>query len=261
MQLEKPKRPIKVYLFITCLVDTFFPEVGESMVKVLEDLDIEVDFIEEQTCCGQPAYNSGYQEDAKAVAERFLNIFDRALNDDKDKDIYIVCPSGSCTTMVKVFYQELFKKSPESLAKTDNIANKTYEFSDFIVNALNVKDVGAEYYGSVTYHDSCHMLRELRVKDAPRELIKSVKGAKLKEMELHDACCGFGGTFSIKYPHVSVSMLEEKIESIIRSEADAVISADMGCLMNIQGALARRNIPIKVMHIAQLLAQRGPNGI
>ena len=139
----------------------------------------------------------------------------------------------------------------------DNIKNNLFEFSDFLVNVLDTTDVGAEYNGIVTYHDSCHMLRELRVKDAPRELIKSVKGAKLKEMELHDACCGFGGTFSIKYPHVSVSMLDEKIESIINSEADAVISADMGCLMNIQGALTRRNIPIKVMHIAQLLAQRG----
>ncbi len=254
-------RPIKVYIFITCLVDTFFPEVGESMVKVLRNLGVEVDFIEEQTCCGQPAYNSGYQGDSRAVAERFINIFDNALNTNTDGENYVICPSGSCTSMLKVFYEDLFKKSPILLEKVERISKHAYEFTDFVVNVLNTTDVGAEYGGIVTYHDSCHMLRELRVKDAPRELIRSVKGIEFREMEMHDACCGFGGTFSIKLPHVSVSMLDEKIECIIKSKADTLVSSDMGCLMNIQGALSRRNIPIKVMHIAQLLAMRGSNGI
>ena len=163
--------------------------------------------------------------------------------------------------MVKVFYQDLFKYSHELLNKVNRISKKTFEFSDFLINVLETTDVGAEYDGIVTYHDSCHMLRELGVKDAPRELIRSVKGIKFKEMELHDACCGFGGTFSIKFPHVSVSMLDEKIECILKSEADTLVSSDIGCLMNIQGALSRRNIPIKVMHLAQLLAHRGPNGL
>ncbi|MGB2692822.1 MAG: (Fe-S)-binding protein [Thermodesulfobacteriota bacterium] len=255
--MTNPKRPIKAYIFITCLVDTFFPEVGESLVKVLNDLGVEVDFIEEQTCCGQPAFNSGYQKDARVVAERFLSIFEKALNNDPNKDIYIVCPSGSCTSMVKVFYEELFKNSPETLKKVAHVKENTYEFSEFLVKVLNTVDVGAEYNGKVTYHASCHLLRELRVKDGPRELINSVKGVEFKEMEMHDACCGFGGTFSIKFPNVSVSMLDEKIECIVKSGADTVVSADMGCLMNIEGALSRKKIPIKVMHLAQLLASKG----
>jgi L-lactate dehydrogenase complex protein LldE len=255
--MTNPKRPIKAYIFITCLVDTFFPEVGESLVKVLNDLGVEVDFIEEQTCCGQPAFNSGYQKDARVVAERFLSIFEKALNNDPNKDIYIVCPSGSCTSMVKVFYEELFKNSPETLKKVAHVKENTYEFSEFLVKVLNTVDVGAEYNGKVTYHASCHLLRELRVKDGPRELINSVKGVEFKEMEMHDACCGFGGTFSIKFPNVSVSMLDEKTECIVKSGADTVVSADMGCLMNIEGALSRRKIPIKVMHLAQLLASKG----
>ena len=226
------------------------------MVRVLGDLGVEVDFLDDQTCCGQPAYNSGYQDDAKAVAERFLSTFDNALNEGTDKEIYIVCPSGSCTSMVKVFYQQLFKNSPELLNKIDRISKNTFEFSDFLVNVLETTNVGAEYEGIVTYHDSCHLLRELRVKDGPRALIESVKGVEFKEMELHDACCGFGGTFSVKFPHVSVSMLDEKIECIVESGADTLVSADMGCLMNISGALSRRNIDINVMHIAELLTQR-----
>ena len=257
MQPHNPKRPIKAYIFITCLVDTLFPEVGESMVKVLNELGVEVNFIEEQTCCGQPAFNSGYQDDARAVAKRFLTIFDKALNDEPDSDTYIVCPSGSCTSMVKVFYEVLFTNSPELLNKVERIKQKTYEFSEFLVKVLNTVDVGAEYRGVITYHDSCHLLRELGVKDGPRELIQAVKGIEFKEMELHDACCGFGGTFSIKFPKVSVSMLDEKIECIVNSGADTVVSSDMGCLMNIGGALSRRKIPVKVMHLAELLASRG----
>jgi len=257
MQQKNPKHPIKVYIFITCLVDTFFPEVGESMVKVLKELGVEVDFIEEQTCCGQPAFNGGYQDDARAVAERFLYIFYKTLNNAPNKDTYIVCPSGSCTSMVKVFYEDIFKNSPELLNKVRFISENTFEFSEFLVKVLNTVDVGAEYKGVITYHDSCHLLRELKVKDGPRELIKSVKGVKFKEMELHDACCGFGGTFSIKFPKVSVSMLDEKIECILNSGADTLVSSDMGCLMNIGGALSRRNISIKVMHLAELLASRG----
>ena len=257
MQLKNPKQPKKAYIFITCLVDTFFPQVGESMVNVLSSLGVEVDFIDEQTCCGQPAYNSGYQDDARIIAERFLSIFDKALNDSSDQEIYIVCPSGSCTSMVKVFYEDLFKNSPEILNKLKSVSEKTLEFSEFLTKVLNTVDVGAKYEGVITYHDSCHLLRELRVKDGPRELIKSIKGVEFREMDMHDACCGFGGTFSVKFPNVSVSMLDEKIECIVNSGADTLVSSDMGCLMNIGGALSRRKIPVKVMHLAELLASRG----
>lgn len=248
---------MKVYLFVTCLVDTFFPGVGEGMVKVLDRLGVDVEFPHDQTCCGQPAFNSGYREEARAVAERFISIFGKAITESGDKEAYIVCPSGSCTTMLKVFYKELFAKDPLYLDKIEYLSNKTYEFSEFLVKVLNKSDVGAVYNGVVTYHDSCHLLRELSVKDEPRKLIEAVSGVEFREMDLHDACCGFGGTFSIKFPRVSVSMLDEKIECILGSGADTVVSSDMGCLMNISGALGRRKIPVKVLHIAELLARTG----
>jgi len=251
---------MRVYLFVTCLVDTFFPGVGEGMVKVLDRLGVDVEFPPGQTCCGQPAFNSGYREDAKAVAERFLSIFGAALKESGDEETYIVCPSGSCTTMLKVFYKELFANSPPLLSKLDNITGKTYEFSEFLIKVMKTADVGAAYEGVVTYHDSCHLLRELGVKDEPRRLIEAVRGIEFREMEMHDACCGFGGTFSIKFPRVSVSMLDEKIDCIIGSGADTVVSSDMGCLMNIKGALTRRKLPVKVMHIAELLAHTAGEG-
>jgi len=251
---------MKVYLFVTCLVDTFFPAVGDGMVKVLDRLGVEVEFPEGQTCCGQPAFNSGYREDALAVAERFVKIFGEALEAGGDEESYIVCPSGSCATMVKVYYKELFANKPILLDKLNTIAEKTYEFSEFLIKVMKTADVGAGYKGVVTYHDSCHLLRELGVKDEPRRLIEAVDGIEFREMDMHDACCGFGGTFSIKFPRVSVSMLDEKIDCIIGSGADTLVSSDMGCLMNIKGALTRRKIPVKVMHIAELLANTSGDG-
>ncbi|MGE5443545.1 MAG: (Fe-S)-binding protein [Ignavibacteriales bacterium] len=245
---DKSHKNIKASLFITCLVDLFFPQIGESMVTILRELGVEVDFPEDQTCCGQPSFNSGFQGDARAIARRFLSIFNQ------DDNRYIICPSGSCTSMVRVFYKELFKGNPQMLEIIHKVSSRTYEFSEFLVNVLKAEDIGATYTGKVTYHDSCHLLRELRVKDEPRKLIKSVKGVEFIEMNLHDACCGFGGTFSIKFPDVSASILDEKIENIIKSGADTIISSDMGCLMQIGGALSRRGIPVKVLHIAELLA-------
>ncbi len=236
----------KVTIFISCLVDTFFPNVGESMVRVLRNLGLEVDFLEDQTCCGQPAFNSGYQDEAKELAARFLDIFDQVN--------YIVCPSGSCVTMVKVFYKELLKYDQHMMTQLKRVISKTYEFSEFIVNVLGVTDVGASYDGIVTYHDSCHLLRELGINKEPRELIKSVRGIEFREMELHDACCGFGGAFSIKFSDVSVSMLNEKIDCILNSGANTVVANDMGCLMNIGGVISKRNLSIRVLHIAELLA-------
>ena len=244
--LNEASKKIKVSLFITCLVDILFPQVGVSMVKVLKRLGVEVDFPEEQTCCGQPAFNSGFREDAKVLAKRFISIF--------NQDGFIVSPSGSCTSMVRVFYKELFHDDQKLLEMVDLLSSRTYEFSEFLVNVLKVDDVGATYNGRVTYHDSCHALRELRVQNEPRELIKSVKGVDFVEMKFPDTCCGFGGTFSVKFPDVSVSILDEKIESIIESGADTVVSTDMGCLMQIGGAINRRKLPFKTIHIAELLA-------
>lgn len=244
----KTPQNIKVSLFITCLIDIFFPQVGESIVKILKNSGAKVNFPKDQTCCGQPAFNSGFQEDARAVAKRFVSIFD------KDDSKFIISPSGSCTSMVKVFYKELFKDDPQMLEIIYKVSSRTYELSDFLVNVLNTEDVGAVYKGKVTYHDSCHLLRELRIKDEPRKLIKSVKGIEFIEMNMPDVCCGFGGTFSLKFPDVSASILDEKIENIVKSGADTVVSTDMGCLMQIGGVLSRRGIPIKTMHIAELLA-------
>lgn len=246
--MTKTPQKLKVSLFITCLVDVFFPQVGESMVKVLRKFGVDVDFPEDQTCCGQPAFNSGFRDDTRKLAERFISIF--------DGNGFIVSPSGSCTSMVKVFYKELFRNDPETLKKVKGISSRTFEFTDFLVNVLKVEDVGAVYSGKVTYHDSCHLLRELGIQDEPRRLIRSVKGVELVEMNMNDVCCGFGGTFSIKMPEVSVSILDEKIKSIVESGADTVISTDMGCLMHIGGAISRRKIPVKVMHIAELLASK-----
>jgi L-lactate dehydrogenase complex protein LldE len=241
---------IKASLFITCLVDVFFPGVGESMVKVLRRLGVDVHFPDGQTCCGQPAFNSGYRKDAKVLAKRFVEVFSRACREGH----YIVCPSGSCTSMVKVFYAELLRGNPSLNGALDELCERTFEFSSFITNVLGKVDVGAIYNGTVTYHDSCHMLRELGVKDAPRKLIQSVKGVRFVEMDLPDTCCGFGGTFSIKYPDVSLSMLEEKVASILKSGADTLVSSDMGCLAHMGGLISRRGLPIRVMHIAELLA-------
>jgi len=244
--LNEASKKIKVSLFITCLVDILFPQVGVSMVKVLKRLGVEVDFPEEQTCCGQPAFNSGFRQDAKVLAKRFISIF--------SQDGFIVSPSGSCTSMVRVFYKELFHDDEKMLDVVNILSSRTYEFSEFLVNVLKVDDVGATYNGRVTYHDSCHALRELRVQNEPRELIKSVKGVDFVEMKFPDTCCGFGGTFSVKFPDVSVSILDEKIESIIESGADTVVSTDMGCLMQIGGAINRKKLPVKTIHIAELLA-------
>lgn len=244
--LNEAFKKIKVSLFVTCLVDILFPQVGVSMVKVLKRLGVEVDFPEEQTCCGQPAFNSGFRQDAKVLAKRFISIF--------SQDGFIVSPSGSCTSMVRVFYKELFHDDQKLLEMVDLLSSRTYEFSEFLVNVLKVDDVGATYNGRVTYHDSCHALRELRVQNEPRKLIKSVKGVDFVEMKFPDTCCGFGGTFSVKFPDVSVSILDEKIESIIESGADTVVSTDMGCLMQIGGAINRKKLPVKTIHIAELLA-------
>ncbi|MEE9325467.1 MAG: (Fe-S)-binding protein [Dehalococcoidia bacterium] len=243
---------LRASLFITCLVDQLTPQVGESMVKVLRRLGVEVDFPRDQTCCGQPAFNSGFRREASTLAKRFISIFQ---NSD-----YIVAPSGSCTSMVKVFYPELFKKEPRLREEAEALSSRVYEFSEFLVKVLGVEDVGAEYRGRVTYHDSCHLLRELGVESEPRRLIKAVKGVEFVELERSDQCCGFGGTFSVKYSDISGAILQDKIDNIRSSSAEVMIANDTGCLMHIAGGLSRQGIPMKTMHLAELLAQSRSTG-
>ena len=218
------------------------------MVRVLEGLGLALDCPDRQTCCGQPAFNSGYHNAARDAARHFIETFGHAEA--------IVCPSGSCTDMVRHHYTDLFADQPDWQARARRVAERTYEFSQYLVDVLGVAGVGARFDGTVTYHDSCHLLRYLNVAEQPRHLIAHVDGARFVEMTDSDRCCGFGGTFSVKYPQISEGMLEDKIASIIDSGADAVVGCDMSCLMNIQGLLSRRRIPIRTMHIAELLAQR-----
>lgn len=242
------KKPEKVTLFIQCLVDTVFPETGAAMVTVLERLGLKLDCPPNQTCCGQPAFNAGHQRQARAAAVKFLDIFE-------DAEI-IVCPSGSCVNMVRDHYLELFADDPKMLVRAQAVSRKIYEFTEFLVDVLGVESVGARFPHKVTYHASCHLNRFLGVDRQPRTLLAHIDDMTLVEMKDADTCCGFGGTFAVKYSEISGAVLEEKVKNIVDSGVEVVTGCDMGCLMNIQGMLSRKNIPIEVKHIAQLLAEK-----
>ena len=235
-----------VSLFIQCLVDTMFPETGEAMITVFDKLGVSYDYPVGQTCCGQPAFNSGYQLDAAAAAKHFINLFE-------DAEV-IVCPSGSCVHMVRHHYPDLFADDPAMRSRALAIGAKTYEFTQYLVDELGINDVGAEYSGTVTYHDSCHLSRGLGIAEQPRALLENVRGLELIEMKDSDTCCGFGGTFSVNYPEISTAMADEKIDNILATKADAVTGCDISCLMNILGRISRREEDVQVLHIAQILA-------
>jgi len=241
---------MRVSLFVTCIVDQMFPEVGVATVTLLRRLGVEVTFNAGQTCCGQPAFNTGYREEARAVARPMLDLFEHEL----ESADYIVAPSGSCSTMIKKFYRELFEEDAEQLGRIERIGARFFELSDFLVTVLAVEDVGATFPGKVTYHDSCHLLRELGVAKQPRALIGAVSGVELVEMNQTVTCCGFGGTFSVKYPEISTAIGAEKIASIEATGASAVVACDSSCLMQIAGVLSRRGSHIRCLHIAELLA-------
>jgi L-lactate dehydrogenase complex protein LldE len=238
----------RVALFVTCLGDQFFPRVGECAVEVLRRLKVDVTFDPAQTCCGQPAFNTGYREEAREVAARLLGLFD-------DAD-YVVAPSGSCTTMVRVFYPELFAGDPERLRKVERLRGRLFEFSEFLVRVLKVEDVGASFHGCVTYHDSCHLWRELGIGSEPRKLIRAVRGVEFVEMQDYKLCCGFGGTFSTKFPEVSVAMGEDKLKAASAAGAEYLVANDSGCLMHLAGVIHRRGLPIQTLHLAELLAKQ-----
>lgn len=242
-----------VSLFIQCLVDSMFPDVGEAMVKVLDRHGIDMTYPSDQTCCGQPAFNSGYRREAKVAARRFLDIFDSAE--------IIVCPSGSCVHMVKHHYPELFQDEPELLERARHIADRTFEFCQFLVDHMGIHDAGAVFPGKVTYHDSCHLSRGLMISSQPRQLLANTRDLEFIEMEESDTCCGFGGAFSVNYPEISTAMVDAKIEHILASGAEYVTGCDISCLMNISGRLARRKEQVKVLHIAEVLASTAGGSI
>ncbi len=237
----------RVSLFVTCLVDQLFPKVGLAMAEVLERIGYEVDFPEEQTCCGQPAFNTGYRQEARAVAQHFLRVF-------RDAE-YIVIPSGSCASMIAHHYSELFAKEPEWLERVHRIEPRIWEFTKFLLEVARVEDVGARFEHPVTFHDSCHALRELGIKEGPRRLLAKVRGLTLTEMAIPEECCGFGGTFAVKFPEISGGMARTKIDAIQVTGAEYVVGVDASCLMQIGGALSRAGLPVGTMHIAEVLAR------
>jgi L-lactate dehydrogenase complex protein LldE len=238
-----------VGLFVTCLVDLMRPAVGFAAVKLLEEAGCDVVVPAGQTCCGQPAFNSGDMRDAKAVARQVLDAF-VAVD-------YVVVPSGSCAGTIKVHYPELFADEPDRLEAVADLAARTYELTTFLNDVRRMPPPARPFNSLVAYHDSCSGLRELRIREQPRELLSAMEGLTLTDMNAAEVCCGFGGMFCVKYPDISEKMVDAKVDAILESGADTVLGGDMGCLMNIAGRLHRRGSTVTVRHVAEVLAGHG----
>jgi L-lactate dehydrogenase complex protein LldE len=236
---------VNVQLFIPCFVDQLYPETGFNMVKVLEKAGCTVTYNANQTCCGQAAFNAGYWEDAKSVCTKFLKDFSGAD--------YIVGPSASCVGFIRNYYGKLFENSSQHHAVQD-MNKRIFEFSEFLVDILKVDQFGAVLNGKATYHDSCAALRECKIKEGPRKLLANVKGLSLTEMNDVETCCGFGGTFAIKFDSISVGMGEQKVENALATGAEYLISTDLSCLMHLQGYIKQKGHSLKTMHLADVLA-------
>jgi L-lactate dehydrogenase complex protein LldE len=244
---DRAGRDVKVALFIPCYVDLVSPEVGVSTVRLLRRQGVEVVYPEGQTCCGQPAFNSGFLDRAREVARHFVEVFER-----EDAD-WVVCPSGSCTTMVAHYYAQLFEGMPDERAAAERAGHRVRELSDFLVNVLGVKDVGAALRARAVFHTGCHQRRELGILTEPRELLRHVEGLELLPYRDEEQCCGFGGAFSVKMPDVSTAMADEKIRALEESGADTLISGDPSCLLHLRGRLRRTGHDTRVLHLAQVL--------
>lgn len=238
---------MRVGLFVTCLVDLMRPSIGFAALKLLEAAGCEVVVPETQTCCGQPGYNSGDRESALALARKMLAEFEACD--------YVVAPSGSCAGMIRTHYPDLFSDQTAELERAKRLCERTYELTDFLINVAKLEKVPGTFNGEVTYHDSCAGLRELGVKTQPRSLLAKVPGLKLKEMDEAEICCGFGGTFSVKFGDISAHIADRKCDNIAGAGVDAVVLGDLGCMLNIEGRLRRRgDMKTKVLHIAEVLA-------
>jgi len=243
--MQNTKKPPRVGLFVTCLVDLMRPSVGFAAVKLLEDAGCTVE-APIQTCCGQPAYNTGDRGTTRDLAERVIESF-RGFD-------YVVAPSGSCAGMIKVHYPELFADDPNWLPKADALAASTWELTSFLVDVLGITAVAARFTGPVTYHDSCSGLRELGVARQPRRLLSSIPGLELVEMQDADVCCGFGGTFAVKYGDISNAIVADKTKRIAETGAPTLLAGDLGCLLNMAGKLSREGRTVEVRHVAEVLA-------
>ena len=239
------KIAMKVHLFIPCFIDQLYPQTAFNMVKVLEKAACEVSYNTNQTCCGQPAFNAGFTEEAKSVAKKFIRDFDTVD--------YIVAPSASCVGFVRNYYPKLF----DNTAGHNNIkqlGKRVFEFTEFLTDILKIENYGASLEAKATYHDSCAALRECKIKEGPRKLLSFVKGLDLIEMKDNETCCGFGGTFSVKFESISIAMADQKVNNALETGAEYIISTDLSCLMQIDGLIKKKNIPLKTMHIADVLA-------
>jgi L-lactate dehydrogenase complex protein LldE len=245
LHLKPTQNGMKVQIFIPCFIDQLYPQTAFNMVKVLEKATCEVVYNGNQTCCGQPAFNAGFWDEAKDVCTKFLKDFDTAD--------YIVCPSASCVGFVKNYYTTLFENSSLHNQVKD-IGNRIYEFTAFLTDVLKIEHFGAILPGRATYHDSCAALRECKIKEGPRRLLGNVKGLELVEMEHTDTCCGFGGTFAVKFDAISIAMADQKIVNASATKAEYLISTDMSCLMHIDGCIRNKGLALKTMHIADVLA-------
>jgi len=239
-----------VQLMITCLADTFFPQVGESMVRVLERSGVRVEFPNQQTCCGQPAFNAGLRQEALPLAKHTIQTFEAVKGE-------VVIPSGSCTVMLRQGYLELFQDDPTWLGRAQALAERCFEFSEFLVDRLGVADLCARWDGRLSYHPSCHLLRGLGVDRQPRLLLSHVAGADIVELPHADECCGFGGVFSVEHPELSAEMLKRKLANLDETGASTLVVCDSGCLMHIQGGLMRNKKTQRVVHLAQVLDNVG----
>lgn len=236
---------MKVQLFIPCFVDQLYPQTAFNMVKVLEKACCDVVYNENQTCCGQPAFNAGFWDESRDVCSKFLKDFDGAD--------YIVAPSASCVGFVRNYYNKLFENSSQHNAVKD-LGSRIYEFTEFLTDILKIENYGAELQGKATYHDSCAALRECKIKTGPRKLLSFVKGLELVEMADNETCCGFGGTFAVKFEAISAGMADQKLTNAMATGAQYIISTDLSCLMQLDGFIKNKNLPLQTMHIADVLA-------
>ncbi|MBK6284325.1 MAG: (Fe-S)-binding protein [Draconibacterium sp.] len=237
---------MKVDVFIPCFIDQFYPETAFNFIKLLEKAGCTVNYNPEQTCCGQPSFNSGYWKETKTLAVKFLNDFEKA-------DI-IVAPSASCTGFIKNYYKKVFVEDTVLLEKTNQLTPRIFEFSDFFVNHIKKLEFGSVFNHKVTFHDSCAGLREYGIKKEPRILLQNVQGLELIEMEKLETCCGFGGTFSAKFHSISTAMTEQKVESAMKTGAEYIVSTEASCLMNIDAYIKKQKLPVKTIHLVDLLA-------
>lgn len=236
---------MNVHVFIPCFIDQLYPTAGFNTIKVLEKAGCTVTYNQDQTCCGQPAFNAGYWGESREVCNKFINDFSGAD--------HIVVPSASCTGFIKNYYSKIYDNASNQ-KDIKGLQDKVYELSDFLVNVLNIQDLGAQFDGVATYHDSCAALRECKIKNEPRQLLEKVKGLKLIELQDNETCCGFGGTFAVKFEGISVAMGEQKVQNVVKTNADYLISTDLSCLMHIGGVMEKMELPIKSLHLADVLA-------